>query len=51
MQVFTLDESRQISFLFQASQSLGNFRVSVRHGAQNKTVTFWAGDRALAINR
>lgn len=50
VQAFTLDESRQIAFRFQASESLGNFRVSVRHGAQTKMVTFWAGDRALAIN-
>ena len=49
-EAFTLDESRQIAFQFQASQSLGNFRVSVRHGAQTKIVTFWAGDRTLALN-
>lgn len=50
VQAFTLDESRRIDFQFKASQSLGNFRVTVRHGAQTKVVTFWAGDRALAFN-
>ncbi len=50
VQAFTLDENREIAFQFQASQSLGNFRVSVRHGAQTKIVSFWAGDRALALN-
>lgn len=51
VQAFTLDENRQISFQFQASQSLGNFRVRVRHGTDSKVVTFWAGDRTSAINR
>lgn len=50
VQAFTLDESRQIAFQFQASRSPGNFRVSVRHNAQTKVVSFWAGDRALALN-
>lgn len=50
VQMFTLDESRQIAFQFQASQSPGNFRVSVRHNAQTKVVSFWAGERALALN-
>lgn len=50
VQAFTLDENREIAFQFQASQSLGIFRVSVRHAAQTKIVTFWAGDRARAFN-
>ena len=50
VQAFTLDENRQVAFQFQASQSLGTFRVSMRHNAQTKVVTFWAGERTAAFN-
>ena len=49
-QALTLDDSRQAAFHFQASESLGTFRVSMRHAAQTKIVTFWAGDRTAAFN-
>ena len=49
-QALTLDDSHQAAFHFQASQSLGTFRVSVRHAAQTKIVTFWAGERAASFN-
>ncbi len=50
VQAFNLDENRQVAFQFQATQSLGIFRVSMRHNAQTKIVTFWAGDRSVAFN-
>ncbi len=50
VQALTLDENRQVAFQFQTTQSVGIFRVSMRHNAQTKIVTFWAGDRTAAFN-
>lgn len=46
----TVDEHHAVAFRFQVGQFPGNYRVTVRHRAQSKTVLLWAGDRALAAN-
>jgi hypothetical protein len=50
-QAFQLDASKQISVDFEANREQGYYRLSVRHLGQTKTVQFWAGNRALAVNR
>jgi hypothetical protein len=38
-----LDEKRQMRFVFAGSEASGTFRVTLRKGAEIKTVQFWAG--------
>ena len=45
----TVDEHHAVAFQFRVGQFPGNYRITVRHQAQAKTVLLWAGDRTLAV--
>jgi hypothetical protein len=47
-----LDANQELSFAFVAGMEPGIYRISVRRGAETKTVQFWASnDPKLSINR
>jgi hypothetical protein len=47
-----VDANQELSFPFVAGMEPGIYRISVRRGAETKTVQFWASnDPKLSVNR